>query len=70
MNKQLYIGPQKQLATILRESADSVTLLIQVETHSDSHEWTSTRRNFEARWKKFCSECGGEETGACEKVVE
>jgi hypothetical protein len=57
MTKQVYIGPQGQKGTILREDATNVTLLIKVESHEDEHQWTSTRRNFEARWKPFVSEC-------------
>lgn len=57
MTKQVYIGPQGQKGTILREDDANVTLLIKVESHEDEHQWTSTRRNFEARWKPFMSEC-------------
>ena len=57
MKKQVYIGPQGQKATILREDESNVTLLIKVESHEDDHQWTSTRKNFEARWKPFVSEC-------------
>ena len=57
MSKQVYIGPQGQKATILREDESSVTLLIVVEYSEDPHQWTSTRRNFESRWKPFVSEC-------------
>ncbi len=56
-DKQVYLGPQGQKATILREDESNVTLLIKVESHEDEHQWTSTRKNFEARWKPFVSEC-------------
>jgi len=56
-SKEVYVGPQGQKATILRTTDTSVTFTISVEGHGDALEWTTTRRNFEAKWKPFVSEC-------------
>lgn len=51
-NKQQYISPKGHKVTIIRETENTITLLVYPKQSfdSDPHEWTTTRQNFEKNY--------------------
>ena len=55
-SKQQYISPKGHKVTIIRETKDTITLLVypkqlfDSDNLSDPHEWTTTRQNFEKNY--------------------
>lgn len=49
--EQIYITPRNNECKILRETTDTVTLMI-YDNPNDPKEWTTTKRNFEKNYKK------------------